>query len=69
MSNFSPQNPADNRRYFYQLDGEGIRYELVAFMKAIGTGKDLGGYISKDTAIAISRVMEQYTRGEVYEII
>ena len=25
----------DNRRYFYQLDGEGIRYELVAFAKQI----------------------------------
>lgn len=24
-----------NRRYFYQLDGEGIRYELVAFLQAI----------------------------------
>ena len=25
------ENPADNKRYFYQLDGEGLRYELVAF--------------------------------------
>ena len=29
------ENPEDNRRYFYQLDGEGIRYELVAFVRAI----------------------------------
>ena len=29
------ENPADNRRYFYQLDGEGIRYELVSFIKSI----------------------------------
>ncbi len=29
------ENPADNRRYFYQLDGEGIRYELVSFAKSI----------------------------------
>ena len=28
------ENPADNRRYFYQLDGEGIREELVAFLKS-----------------------------------
>ena len=33
------ENPADNRRYFYQLDGEGIRYEIAAFVKAIQTGK------------------------------
>lgn len=33
------ENPADNRRYYYQLDGEGIRYELVAFLRAIASGK------------------------------
>lgn len=32
------ENPADNRRYFYQLDGEGIRHELVSFVKAITGG-------------------------------
>ena len=25
----------DNKRFFYQLDGEGIRYEIVAFIKSI----------------------------------
>ena len=29
------ENPADNKRYFYQLDGEGIRNELVSFIRAI----------------------------------
>ena len=29
------ENPADNRRYFFQLDGEGIRYELAAFAKLV----------------------------------
>lgn len=24
-----------NRRYFYQLDGEGLRYEIVSFIKSI----------------------------------
>lgn len=32
------ENPADNRRHFYQLDGEGIRLELVAFIRAISFG-------------------------------
>ena len=27
------ENPADNRRYFYQLNGEGIRNELVSFVR------------------------------------
>lgn len=29
------ENPADNKRYFFQLDGEGIRYELVSFIKSV----------------------------------
>ncbi len=29
------ENPADNRRYFYQLDGEGIRCGLVSLVKSV----------------------------------
>lgn len=32
------ENPADNRRYFYRLDGEGIRQELVVFAQAVHGG-------------------------------
>ncbi len=35
------ENKSSNQRYFYQIDGEGIRYELVAFAKAIETKKIL----------------------------
>jgi choline-phosphate cytidylyltransferase len=50
------ENASDNRRYFYQLDGEGIRYEIVAFTKAIEDGKkDL--YISEEVSEAISGVI------------
>lgn len=31
------ENPVDNRRYFYQLDGEGIRSELVSFCRMISS--------------------------------
>lgn len=27
------ENPEDNQRFFYQLDGEGIRYEIVAWIE------------------------------------
>ncbi len=30
------ENPADNRRYFYQLEGEGIRHEILSFIQQIG---------------------------------
>ena len=31
------EDPARNRRYFYQLDGEGISFELVSFVRTIET--------------------------------
>lgn len=51
------ENPTQNRRYFYQLDGEGIRYELVAFARAIDH-MNIVTKISYDVSIAISRIME-----------
>ena len=62
------EDQCENKRYFYQLDGEGIRYELVAFMKAISTGKD-PGYISKDISVAISKVINQFYDGVIHEIV
>lgn len=52
------ENPADNKRYFYQVDGEGIRYELVALANAVRNGK-ADYYISKTISTAISDLMER----------
>lgn len=48
-----------NRRYFFQLDGEGIRYEIAAFVKAVDAGK-ASHNISKDVTMGISQVMEAF---------
>lgn len=53
----------NNRRYFYQLDGEGIRYELVAFLRNIESGKNIG-YIDSKVSDAIVRVIEDFESGE-----
>ena len=53
------ENPADNKRYFYQLDGEGIRYEIAAFVKAIQTGKS-GTSIERNVSDAICSVIEDF---------
>ena len=45
-----------NKRYFYQLEGEGIRYELLAFTRAIERGR-LSSNIDLDVSFAISDVM------------
>ena len=56
------ENPADNKRYFYQLDGEGIRYELADFTKTVEKGKD-SLYISESVSEEISRIMEVFQSG------
>lgn len=57
------ENQSNNKRYFYQLDGEGIRYEIVAFVKAIENGNG-SFYISQAVSKAITRVMEDYYSGK-----
>lgn len=51
------ENPADNRRYFYQLDGEGIRYELVAFARAIQGGCNCA-YVDRKHSSSIAEGMK-----------
>lgn len=57
------ENQEQNKKYFYQLDGEGIRYELVAFLKSIQIGKN-NSYIAKNVSIAISDIMEDFVKGD-----
>lgn len=56
------ENPEDNKRYFYQLDGEGIRYEIVSFSKSIEMGKNVG-YLDSNISAAIASVMEDFEHG------
>lgn len=53
------ENEEDNRRYFYQLDGEGIRNEMVAFTKSISSLRRIF-QINEETSGAISGVMEEF---------
>lgn len=53
------ENPSENRRFFYQLDGEGIRNELSIFVKAIENQR-LSSYIRPETTAAIVGIMEDY---------
>ena len=53
------ENPADNKRYFYKLDGEGIRYEIVSFLKAIQTGRP-SPYLTETISTTIIRTIESF---------
>lgn len=61
------ENPEFNKRYFYQLDGEGIRYEIIAFVKNIQKFNH-SYYITKDISIAISNVIGDYCQKKVIEL-
>ena len=56
------ENPADNKRYFYQLDGEGFRFELITFAQAIANGAS-NSYISRDISRTLCKVMGDYYLG------
>ena len=61
------ENPQDNKRYFYQLDGEGIRYEIAAFAKSVSKMKNYTN-IPIDISVAISEVIESFYNGDVIEL-
>lgn len=57
------ENPSQNKRYFYQLDGEGIRYELVAFTRAIESGRNLS-YVNSKISNNICEIIGDFYSGK-----
>lgn len=51
------ENANHNKRYFYQLDGEGIRYEILSFIKAVEYLKE-SSYLTCDVSESIIKVIE-----------
>lgn len=58
------ENQDENKKYFYQLDGEGIRYELVAFAKSIEFGKN-NAYIDFEVSKAICKIMQSFEENDL----
>lgn len=63
------ENMEKNKRYFYQLDGEGIRYEIVAFLNAIKTGETNNRYINRNVSKRICSIMNDFYVGTDMETI
>lgn len=53
------ENPANNRRYFYQLEGEGIRYEIVSFVRAVES-KKIKFDINNNAARTIIQIIQSF---------
>lgn len=58
------ENLEETKKYFYQLDGEGIRYELVAFVKSVELGKN-NEYVSFNVSKAICKIMEDFENNDL----
>ncbi|MCI8352314.1 MAG: adenylyltransferase/cytidyltransferase family protein [Clostridia bacterium] len=56
------ENQTENKRYFYQLDGEGIRYELLTFVRSIQEKKNLSN-ISEEISYEICKLMSDFENG------
>lgn len=54
------EDPSQNKRYFFQLDGEGIRNELVEFARAAERGGKCGLYIDDSVSAAIAGLLGQF---------
>lgn len=61
------ENQNENKKYFYQLDGEGIRYEIVAFARAV-ENKKRGYYLKDDISLTIATVIERFSERKYKEL-
>lgn len=57
------EDSRDNKRYFYQFEGEGIRYELAEFVRSIQTHMDCKR-LSPIESATISGLIERFRKGE-----
>lgn len=61
------ENPADNRRYFYQLEGEGIRHNIRSFIQLIN-GHKSAGHISTRQSETMIRIIEEMKSPNVHRL-
>ena len=57
------EDQENNKRYYYKLDGEGIRYELLCFLQAINK-KASQHYVTRDISKAITNEIGSFYRKE-----
>ena len=62
------ENPSENQRFFYQLDGEGIRLELVSFLRSIEAGSR-EPCLDEDIGRAITEVLQDFYQGKDVEYL
>lgn len=54
------ENESDNKRYFYQLDGEGIRYSIVDFVRSVETHSQ-SKYIDPKISMKLAEIIDDFS--------
>ena len=62
------ENPENNKRYFYPLEGEGIRYELVTFRNAIVNQRVYKCINPEVSRSFVSVIQDFYNKKDYYDI-
>ncbi len=61
------EDQTENKRFFYQLEGEGIRFEILSFIRQIESGKKFG-YIDKEVTRGMIGIVESFYNGDLIRI-
>ena len=61
------ENQTENKKFFYQLDGEGLRYEIVSFVRSINEGVKRS-YVDESVAHSICDIVEEFYNYNFTEI-
>lgn len=61
------ENASENRRFFYSLEGEGIRYEILSFLREIRTNSHFS-YVSRGVSRKIVEVISEFRKGNFISI-
>ena len=56
------EDPNENKRFFYQLKGEGIRNMIVQFVKSVSK-HDEDSRVSKEISMSIAKIMNDFNKG------
>lgn len=61
------ENPAENKRYFYQLEGEGIRHEILSFIRQI-EGEKSFNHIQYAISRGIVEIVDRVNQSDTFTL-
>lgn len=63
------ENQTENKKFFYNFDGEGLRYEIQEFISMIKAGRKSCYKLRRRDSISISKIIEAFNQGINLSII